>query len=273
MSNETETSPTSEDDVPTTPTDPPQPGRAARLWQRYRALSLANKLTFFGLVVACVPLVTPWVSAAYGKLTGDDVPLRLDAGQADDPCNSRWIVDRDRPDLLSKVGDMDDRALARWERDRRITHHRSVSGSVSMRGNAAAAVEIRDVSITVTRRTKPLAGKVSPPPGCGGPDLPEVLYVDLDTLPLNRAVPGSYLMSSPQQAQAREDTRAYNGREPMRLPRSITMKQAYSLMLVGRTQRYYSEWKATVTWWDGEETHTSAIDNDGAPFRVSAARR
>lgn len=212
------------------------------------------------------------MTAAYASLFGED-EISVAVAQGNDPCLARWIVDPRHEGLLSSISGMDERALHRWERERQITRHGTVDASITMRGNTAKAVQIRDLSITVTRRKRPVAGAVVPPAGCGGGPSPETLFVDLDSLPVGRAVSGEYLLTSPHQKKARKASAEYNNRKPMSLHRDITMNGTYNLLLVGRTQRHYTEWKATVTWWDGKATHRTTIENDGAPFRVSAAAR
>jgi hypothetical protein len=268
-------------DPSTTPdTSAPGPGPATarvngavRLWRRFRALGTGHKLTVVGLVVAGVPVITPWISAAYDALFGDDA-IVMYVEQGDSVCLSNWIVAPGHEDLRKSVHSADDRALSRWERERKLTHSTTVDAFVGVRGNAGKAVQIRDVSITVTRRDKPLAGTVTEPMGCGGNTGPQILFVDLDTLPLNRPVPGRYLQNSPQQEDARKAAKEYaRDRSAMSLPLTITTGNVYDLLLVGRTKSHYCEWKATLTWWDGEQVHKTAIDNDGAPFRVSAVTR
>ncbi|QIQ03503.1 hypothetical protein [Streptomyces liangshanensis] len=137
-----------------------------------------------------------------------------------------------------------------------------------MHGKAGSSVEVRDISITVTRREKVAPGTVTAPSGCGGdPNEPAYLVVDLDTLPLNRPAPAAYLLRSPQQRSARQLESDFG--KSLSLPHTVAAGDFYSLFLISRTQRHDSYWRATITWWDGEETHRRSISgSSGQDLRV-----
>ncbi|MFJ9415595.1 hypothetical protein ACIRPT_15685 [Streptomyces sp. NPDC101227] len=197
--------------------------------------------------------------------------MAMDIAQVNDSCFSGYVSPPAHDDLRGKIRDADEETLTRWERDAKITHLSEVAVDLSFQGNGPKAVQVRDVSFTVLRREKPLSGRIAPHTACGGPG-PDVLVVDLDTLPLHRPVSGTYLLTSPHQRAAREETAQHNGKE-MRLPQTVTTQELYDLMLIGRTQRHYCEWRATLTWWDGRRVYKTTIDNAGRPFRVTAAPR
>ncbi|WP_185993909.1 hypothetical protein, partial [Streptomyces benahoarensis] len=247
------------------------PGRLRRLHRWFTGLTTDRKIAVVGLVLAAVPLATPLVSAGYDAVFSDPA-LVLSAAQNDDTCSTAWRVAPGQDGLRAALPNADVHALTRWERDRKITHLGTVESSVSIRGNLGKAVQLRDLSITVLKRGAALPGTNQPTVDCGGDGPPELFYVDLDTLPVNHPVSASYLMTSPHQAAARKAAAQYT-RKPMRLPVTVSTSSVYDLKLIGRSQSHYVEWRATLTWWDGEETHTTTLDNDGQPFRVTAERR
>lgn len=105
------------------------------------------------------------------------------------------------------------------------------------------------------------------PPGCGqGPDEPSCLVVDLDTLPLNRAVPAAYLLRSPQQKAARKLEGDMG--QSLRLPRTVASDDFFTFHLIGRAQRADTRWQATITWWDGEKTHQHKVSDTSGDLRL-----
>ncbi|MFF9477982.1 hypothetical protein [Streptomyces sp. NPDC014733] len=255
------------------PAPPHRLRRLRRLRHWFTGLTTDRKIAVVGLVIAVVPLATPLVTAAYDAAFGDPA-LVLSAAQNDDTCSTAWRVAPGQEGLRTALPNADGHALTRWEHDRKITHLGTTESSVSIRGNLGKAVQLRDLSITVLKRGAPLPGTTQPTVDCGGDGPPELFYVDLDTLPVNHPVSASYLATSPHQAAAREAAARYSrDRKPMRLPVTVSTSSVYDLKLVGRSQAHYVEWQATLTWWDGEETHTTTLDNDGQPFRVTAEPR
>ncbi|MEU6115913.1 hypothetical protein ABZ840_15480 [Streptomyces sp. NPDC047117] len=254
------------------PTPPPAGGgRFSRLRRRFAALGAANKIATVGLVIAAVPVLTPLVTAGYDALFGEEA-VAMDVSQADDSCSARYVVPPDQERLRSSVPAAPVRTLTRWEREKKITHLSEVEAAISIRGNLDKAVQIRDLTLTITRRAEPTAGRVAPHVVCGGNGIQEVFAVDLDTLPVGRPVSSGYLLTSPHQEAARQ-TEKQADRHGLRLPKSIGTSDVYDLLITGRTRSHYTEWRATLTWWDGETLHRTTIDNDGRPFRVTAAPR
>ncbi|MFJ6573915.1 hypothetical protein ACIQNU_41630 [Streptomyces sp. NPDC091292] len=230
-------------------------------------MGTANRIALYATVCAVLAYVTPLGQSLYEKVFPDHA-VALVVEQQDSPCEASWVLLPGEENLRTAMwGDV--RRISRWERDGRIVHANQVLASVSVRGNADKAVVIRDLTLTVVRRDTPAQGSFFRGGGCGGGEEPEFLVADLDTLPLNQEVPVSYLRRSPTQKAAREAAEAMG--KPVSLPRQVTTDGTYSFSLAGRTQRYDVEWFATVTWWDGEEVRQQRIDNDGRPFRVSAA--
>ncbi|TDD98076.1 hypothetical protein [Jiangella asiatica] len=248
---------------------PPRPGRVERFRSWHRALGTGNRLAFYGLVATVVLGATPLLAAAWNAAFGDRVAIL--AEQHNGSCFSVWTVTPEGAGLLDRLVQADDRQFTRWERDGLLVHADRVWADVSLRG-ADEAIEIRDISITVMDRRDPVAGTTFGPLSCGGEDEtdePDYLVVDLDTLPLGREVPASYLQQSDQQAAAREEAERLG--EGIQLPLVVRPDDFYSFTLVGRTMAHDTDWQATITWWDGQTVHTDVLDDDGAPLRVSAA--
>ncbi|MFM9368213.1 hypothetical protein [Streptomyces sp. Da 82-17] len=252
---------------------PASASRAVRAWRGFQSLGAANKIGALGLLVAVVTLVTPWLTAAYSALFEDDA-LAVLAEQQNDVCSTRWLTTESHADLAQRVPEITDATRARWQREGKIVHRGQVNASISVRGNMNKAVQLRDVSITVTKRHQPGALAAAEEGECGGGSdrKQQVLVVDLDTLPVGQPVSGQYLLTSPHQKAARKAAAEF-GRPLLDLPTDVTTSSVYDLVLTGRTQHYTTEWRATLTWWDGKETHTTTIDNEGRPFRVSALPR
>ncbi|MGI5470315.1 hypothetical protein [Streptomyces sp. CA-132043] len=177
----------------------PQPtggGRFTRLRRRFAALGAANKIATVGLVIAAVPVLTPLATAGYDALFGEEA-IAMDVSQADDACSAQYVVPPAHEKLRNAVPAAPTRTLTRWEREKRITHLSEVGAAISIRGNLDKAVQIRDLSLTVTHRSEPTAGRLAPHPGCGGDGIREVFVVDLDSLPVGRPVSSGYLLTSP----------------------------------------------------------------------------
>jgi hypothetical protein len=248
---------------------PPRPGPFARLRHWHRTLSLSNRLALYALVLAAVGVVTPLAAAILTGSRGPDVGLLVE--QDNNGCTSVWTVPAESAELVDDIiANVDVRQLSRWERDGRITHRETVKARVSIRGGETP-IELRDLSITVLSRTDPVTGEQSKAQGCGQGDIvdePDFVVVDLDTLPVGTAVPVDYLQQSDQQRAARDEADRLG--EQIALPRTVDAQDIYSFTLVGRSAAYDTEWQATIRWWDGEHLHTDLLNDDGAPFRVTA---
>ncbi|RSS64131.1 hypothetical protein EF912_02460 [Streptomyces sp. WAC07061] len=189
-----------------------------------------------------------------------------------DPCLSDWIITPGHDELgksmtsaTSEMRALLDKAEAQGE----ITHHSTVKAMVTASSSTDRSVQLRDVTITVTRRTEPLPGTYMRRVPCG--DSFDVgLYVDLDTLPVGLPVSYRYLQSSPQQAAARAEAAKTNAKD-LSLPHTLSKDTYLSMVLTGRSLAHYTEWHATLTWWDGEAVRTTDIKNGTGPFRVSAS--
>ncbi|MFD3652376.1 hypothetical protein [Streptomyces sp. NPDC058620] len=237
------------------------------------ALGVERKMTLVGLVIAAVgiaPVLAGPVSAAWKAAFPDDAVV-LDTAQENDPCFSDWILRRGNAALESKLESGDERQFTRWEREGRIVHWQSVAAQVTVHGNTSKAVQIRDVTITVTDRKGPAAGKKAVRQrGCGGGNfmVPEAIAVNLDAIAVGRSVSVLRLQNSPRQEEAARTGPLYG--VPIRLPKTVTEDDFYSFFLIGTTERADCSWRAEITWWDGKETRTARVDNNGTPFRVSS---
>lgn len=259
------------------PSPEPEPRAASRrgraLLRSVAALTTEHKLTVAGLVIAAVsaaPVIGGPVAAGWQALFPRD-KVALDAQQENDPCFSDWILRAGSTRLEPRLQSGDEREFTRWEREGRILHWESVASEVTIHGTTDEAVQIRDVTFTVTRRSAPASGeKVARQRGCGGGDynLPDAIAVNLDAMAVGREVSVRTLQQSPRQKEAAKTGAAYG--QPMRLPRTLTSDDFYTFYVIGMTEKSDLSWKAEVTWSDGEQTHTSTVDNDGVPFRVSA---
>ncbi|MEV6425561.1 hypothetical protein [Streptomyces sp. NPDC051662] len=241
--------------------------RLRRIRRRYGALSTANKLGLWSAVVAALAFAVPTaVSARQALFPAEPATLLVEPNEHF--CLNRWYVPETEAALRPRVSDATPGQLASWRQEGRIAHAGALEAAVSVHGNAGSSVEIRDISVTVTRREKPAPGTVTGTPGCGaGPEEPAYLVVDLDTLPLNRPVPAAYLLRSPQQRSARQMEEDMG--QSLSLPHTVAADDFYSLFLVGRAQSHDCRWRATITWWDGEKTHRSTVsDKGGRDFRV-----
>ncbi|HWU06353.1 MAG TPA: hypothetical protein VN520_08210 [Streptomyces sp.] len=240
----------------------PPDSRLRRAGRRYRALSTANRLSLWTGVIAAFAFAVPTTVSAWQALFPDD-PATLLVAPNDQSCLTRWYVADTDAELRSGVnGAASPEQLTAWRQEGRIAHAGTLEAAVSVHGNAGASVEIRDISVTVTRREELAPGTVTGPPGCGaGPDEPAYLAVDLDTLPLNRPVPAAYLLRSPQQKAARRMEEDMG--TTVSLPHTVASGDFYSFFLIGHTQRYDTDWRATVTWWDGKEMHSRTVSDPG----------
>lgn len=249
---------------------PPPPSLLRRIWHWHRALKTGDKLALYGVVLTALVIVTPLAATAWNAAFGGTRVAML-VEQYNDPCFSIWVVPPEGEPLFHRLEGADERQYTRWEREEQLVHTDNVEVKVSLRG-ADRAVEIRDITITVLRRDEPVAGPTAGPLACGSGEIvdePDYIVVDLDTLPLGRDVPVSYLQQSDQQAAAID--RANQLGEAIQLPRTVEPDDFYNFSLVGRTAAHDTDWQATITWWDGEELHHDRLDDDGSPFRVSAA--
>ncbi|MFG2195070.1 hypothetical protein [Streptomyces sp. NPDC048639] len=250
------------------PGDRPSALRALRQW--HSGLGTSNRLALYGLVCAVLAYVTPIGQAVYDRVSPESAMAFL-VEQADSPCFADYILTPGNERLRGVMWSADQRQFPRWQKEGKAVHANRLQVGVNARGNGEKAVAIRDISISVVSRGKPVRGAYFEGGKCGadGRDLPEYLVVDLDTLPLKQDVPVTYLQHSELQKDARKTAKALG--DPITLPHDITQDGVYSFFLTGRTKRFDCEWVATITWWDGEKEHKDRIDNDGRPFRVSAS--
>ncbi|MEU7332805.1 hypothetical protein [Streptomyces parvus] len=234
--------------------------------RRYRGTSTTDKIALWALVVTAIGLASPAVVSAWQKIFPEDSATLL-VEPNEQACLNRWYIPGSAPSS-AQVARANSEQLAQWAREGRAVHAGILEAAVTVHGDAGSSVEVRDISVTVTRREKAAPGTVTGIPGCGsGPDEPSYLAVDLDTLPLNQPVPAAYLLRSPQQKAARQ-LEADQG-QSVSLPHTVEEGDFYSLFLIGRTERYDTRWKATITWWDGKDMHRRTVSGrDGKDLRV-----
>ncbi|MFJ4684715.1 hypothetical protein [Streptomyces sp. NPDC088789] len=245
----------------------PPDNRLRRARRRYNTLSSANRIGLWSVVVAAIAFAVPTaVSAGQALFHGDPGTMLVDLN--DHNCLTRWYVPDNEAALRPSVnGDATPEQLTSWRQADRIAHAGTLEAAVSVHGSSGSSVEIRDISITVTRRERLAKGTVTGWPGCGsGPELHSYLAVDLDTLPLNRAVPAAYLLRSPQQEGARQLEKEMG--KSLSLPHTVAAGDFFSFFLVGRTKSYDSHWKATITWWDGKKVQRHTVSDGSKSLRV-----
>ncbi|MFD4237153.1 hypothetical protein [Streptomyces sp. NPDC058542] len=245
----------------------PPDSRLRRVRRRYRGTSTTDKIALWALVVTAIGLASPAVVSGWQKVFPEDSATLL-VEPNEQACLNRWYVPGGDPSISAQVARANPDQLAQWVREGRAVHAGILEAAVTVHGDAGSSVEVRDISVTVTHREKGAPGTVTGIPGCGsGPDEPSYLAVDLDTLPLNQPVPAAYLLRSPQQKAARQ-LEADQG-QSVSLPHTIDEGDFYSLFLIGRTERYDTRWKATITWWDGKDMHRRTLSGrDGKDLRV-----
>ncbi|WP_329120823.1 hypothetical protein [Streptomyces sp. NBC_01465] len=263
---------------PATPPDPdptpsptPTSQRIRQLWAATRRLGarIEANPTRTAAVVALLIAAVPLGCTAANKLFPDDA-VKLQVHQLDDPCSSDWLVRGSSTGYVKGLEHGDERQFARWEREGRIAHRDFVAALVTVRGNTDNPVRIQDLTVTVTSRSAPLAGTPSPNTrGCGGDTPPEALGINLDAMAVGREVSLLRLQSSPHQKEAAKAALPFG--VPVQLPRTVTDDDYYSLYLIGQTKSSSCTWQARLTWWDGEKTQYTTLDNNGRPFLVTAA--
>lgn len=255
-------------DPPPAPT--PTPAWPGSLLRRVGALSAANKIGFAGVVVALLALLVPLLTTLWGGWEEEpSVVFRAEPQKGF--CQADWSTLPGNAGLLPQLPDADTRTLTRWEREHRIVQRGTNRIILSLRGNAGMAAQLRDITVTVVRRDPIPAGSRSNPrePGCGNGSLPpEAAGVNLDELAVGRAVSLIDILGKPTQRTAAEE--ALNWGVPVVLPRTLTSDTVYTLWFLGRTDRWDTSWKASLTWWDGQKAQTVQLDDQGSPFRVMA---
>jgi hypothetical protein len=262
-------------DTPEPPDSPdPQPRvRTAlpRAWGAVRRFTapMERRPVLLSVVLAVCAAALPLGFTAWGKFFPDD-SVKLQIQQLDEPCDSDWLIHDDSPGFERSLQNGDKRQFARWAREGRIEHRGFVAALVTLRGNMDKPVRITDLTVTVTSRTAPLTGIRAPNTrGCGGDgDPPEAIGINLDAMAVGREVPVRRLQLSPHQKEAAAAVKSFG--DPVQLPRTVTSDDYYSLYLVGVTKSSSVSWQAHLTWWDGEKTWRTTLDNDGRPFRVTA---
>ncbi|MFJ8751944.1 hypothetical protein ACIREO_21825 [Streptomyces sp. NPDC102441] len=234
------------------------------------ALSVANKIGFAGVVVALLALLVPLLTTLWGRWVEEpSVVFRAEPQKGF--CQVDWSTLPGNAGLLPQLQDADTRTLTRWERERRIVQRGTNRIMLSLRGNSGMAAQLRDITVTVVRRDPIPAGSRSDPrtPGCGDGSLPpEAAGVNLDELAVGRPVSVIDILGKPTQQTAAKE--ALDWGTPVVLPRTLTSDAVYTLWFLGRTDRWDTSWKATLTWWDGKRTQTVQLDDHGSPFRVMA---
>ncbi|MGP3971448.1 hypothetical protein [Streptomyces sp. 6N223] len=250
---------------------PASPGRIRRAVRWHGELSTANKFGLYGVLFAAFGVAVPLVTMLWQWFfPGPSSTLLVE--QSHSICTTSWVVsDEDLADGL-RLGMTDERQIERWEREGDLVRADGATVAVSLSADTDKPIEIRDLTITVVRRDDPVPGTFQPGGGCGGEGddaEPRYLVVDLDTLPLHEEVPVTYLQGSEQQREAREA--AEQAGRALTLPYEVSAGGYYSFFLVGRSALHDCDWYATLTWWDGVETHRDVIDDDGRPFRVTGS--
>lgn len=189
-----------------------------------------------------------------GRAAGPGSGPRLESEPSDSPCRSTWILPSgagSAPDGIPPFED--DRLYRHWLRRTGAAFPGKAETVLTLEGGRRRGVRIEAVTAEVTRRAAPVEGIAVPPTGCDGPGPPlaPVIAVDLDGLPLGRAV-----SAWPQAGFG--------------LPLDIGPGERFVLRFSGTTRRYDCDWRATVRWSDGVRTRTDVIDHHGRPFRVTA---
>ncbi|MYW79056.1 hypothetical protein GTY38_13185, partial [Streptomyces sp. SID8369] len=134
-------------------------------------------------MVTAIGLASPAVVSAWQKIFPEDSATLL-VEPNEQACLNRWYIPGSAPSS-AQVAQANSEQLAQWAREGRAVHAGILEAAVTVHGDAGSSVEVRDISVTVTRREKAAPGTVTGIPGCGsGPDEPSYLAVDLDTLPL-----------------------------------------------------------------------------------------
>ncbi|MER5362638.1 hypothetical protein [Streptomyces sp. NPDC002785] len=241
-------------------------------WRRLRALDVANQIALGALALSLITLAVNPLSSAYNNLFGNDT-VAIEAKEMDHFCQAEWSVLAGNDQLLPRLANSADKDLARWEQQNRIAHRGLVVSLATVRGNAEKAAVLRDVTITVLRRETLPAGLRAAPKqrGCGGAPRPEAVGVNLDLLAVGRPVSVTTLAGKPGQRAAAKEAADYG--DPVALPHTLTADDVYSLFLIGMTERFDCSWQATFSWWDGEESRETVVNNEGRPFRVIADPR
>ncbi len=170
--------------VPSRPT-PPVPrvqpdSRLQRVRRRYRGTSTTDKIALWALVVTAIGLASPAFVSAWQKIFPPDSATLL-VEPNEQACLNRWYIPGSAPSS-AQVARANSEQLAQWAREGRAVHAGILEAAVTVHGDAGSSVEVRDISVTVTRREKAAPGTVTGIDGCGsGPDEPSYLAVDLDT--------------------------------------------------------------------------------------------
>jgi hypothetical protein len=242
--------------------------------RRLRALSVADKIGVAGLALTIItvigiPLGNPLWHAWFG---GEGLTLSI--APVDDPCDTRWILSSGNEDLKPRLHEATEQQFTRWTGEGRIVQLDQAVAEISLYGAGDHAVQLQDMTFTVTRRAAPVRGeKLRPPDGCGsgGSDQPGAVAVNLDAIAVGRTVSLNTLKASPRQRKTKATAEQYG--DPLALPSTLTDHDYYTIYVIGLTAHYDCSWKAILTWWDGGKQHRTTVDDHGTDFRVTAAAR
>ncbi|GAA2397529.1 hypothetical protein GCM10010420_24450 [Streptomyces glaucosporus] len=200
-------------------------------------------------VVLLAPATPP-----YGPVDASVPGPHLRSEPLDDRCLRSWVLPADAPRAPEVVPPFeDDRLHQSWLRHTGAAFPGKAETVITLTGDSRRTVRLLSVEVTVTGRSAPLDGPVVSPGDCPAspPPLAPVIAVDLDDLPLGRAVSAA--------PHAGVD-----------LPRDVAPGESLTLRLSGSTRRHVCDWTATLRWWDGTGTRKRTIDHRGRPFRVTA---
>ncbi|MGH3343997.1 MAG: hypothetical protein ACRDPK_14240 [Carbonactinosporaceae bacterium] len=233
--------------------EPPSasPSRYRRAWKAAKAIAAA--VLIGALVEVMTGALSSVFSAVAARLWGGD-PMTIAVDHLEDPC-AGWVIPRP-PGSLGTPPAPESPEYFDWADRRGGVDAGTTAADLILRGNSAKAVVLRDMRIVVTKRRPPVDG-THLFNACGGPVTRRLFDVDLDRQP-------------PSIVAKAEASPGEKPQRPVEFPYQVAQGDPEVITIVTRTRDCDCSWVAELDWVDGEEQHTSVIDNDGRPFRTTS---
>ncbi|MGH3344612.1 MAG: hypothetical protein ACRDPK_17440 [Carbonactinosporaceae bacterium] len=228
------------------------PSRFRRAWTA--AKTIAAGILIGALVEVMTGALSSGFSAVAARLWGGD-PMTIAVVHQDDPCVG-WVIPRPPASIVSPPTDENSAEYLDWVAHRGGVDAGTTTVDLILRGNSAKAVVLRDMRVVVTKRRPPVEG-THLATACGGPATRRLFDVNLDRQP-------------PSVLAKAETSPGDEPQQPVEFPYQVAQGDPEVITIVAKTRDCDCSWVAELDWVDGEEQHTTVIDNDGRPFRTTS---
>jgi hypothetical protein len=171
-----------------------------------------------------------------------------------------WLTEKPFRDVPARPAWSDDWSV--WAREAGVLPVNSLSVYFTVQGKSDAQVTLTDLRVRITERRPALRGTVFNTAG-GDPSSYRWVAADLDADPptLQAGI-----------ADFLEETVPQQERRPIRFPYKVSISDAETFVVDGRTADCYCFWEIELSWASQGRVGKLVINDGGKPFRVSGTR-